>query len=115
MPTRASRPCSFPRCPDFAVQDGRCRSHARQQREAYDAQRGTAKERGYDATWRRVRRLYLRSHPNCERCMEEKRMVTADLVHHRDRNPRNNDPANLEALCYRHHELEHAVERAWSA
>ena len=114
MSARPLRSCASHGCPNL-VERGRCRSCHRKIERKYDAIRGSARERGYDATWQKVRRLYLREHANCERCMAEKRMVTADLVHHRDRDPRNNTAANLEALCYRHHEEEHAEDRQGAA
>lgn len=104
------RPCAEPGC-SAMVTGTRCEAHARKTRKAYDARRGSTTERGYGANWRKVRRWYLSRHPNCERCLAEKTMEPAALVHHRDRNPFNNSESNLEALCHRHHEIEHAAER----
>jgi len=38
-------------------------------------------------------------------------VVIAALVHHRNRNPRNNEWSNLEALCTACHDEEHRRER----
>ena len=73
--------------------------------ERYDRKRGTAKERGYGPTWARVRRLKLNRNPLCERCNS-----VANMVHHKDRDSRNNLEANLEALCNQCHAREHAMD-----
>jgi len=36
----------------------------------------------YDARWQRLRAVYLASHPICESCVKESRVVPAVLVHH---------------------------------
>lgn len=108
------RPCAEPRCPEITT-EGRCERHARKARRQYDDRRGTTKERGYGGTWRKVRRMYMRRHPLCERCEASGRVIEAALVHHRDRDTSNNTDANLEALCRRCHEIEHAQERRWTA
>lgn len=59
----------------------------------------------------RTVRLGLLDAVTCTRCG----FVPVDMiqiqVHHRDRNRKNNDPANLEALCANCHVLEHAKNR----
>lgn len=61
MPSLAPRLCGCGRivaggqsCPCKAVK-----------RKQHDQQRGTSAQRGYDAAWKRCRRLYLEQHPNC--------------------------------------------------
>lgn len=50
----------------------------------YDAWRGSAASRGYDADWRRIRLLALeRDHHLCQACLRAKRAVRATDVHHK--------------------------------
>jgi 5-methylcytosine-specific restriction endonuclease McrA len=40
----------------------------RRRKERFDRQRPSAGERGYDADWRRCRKLFLEAHPTCSWC-----------------------------------------------
>lgn len=77
-------------------------------REQYDAQRGSAGDRGYDHEWRKVRNAYLASHPFCEEqgCIER-----ADEVDHivelRDGGSKTAFE-NLRSYCRRHHRIKTA-------
>ena len=97
------KPCSSLGCPELAPQgqrDGRCDGC----RGVAERRRGSAAERGYDATWRKVRADYLEQHPLCstEHCL---RLATD--VDHIDglgpHGPRGYDWSNLRALCHPHH------------
>lgn len=44
--------------------------------------RGTTKERGYDADWKRLRLLHLTAEPLCRPCSAMKRYVPATVVDH---------------------------------
>lgn len=48
----------------------------------YDEYRGSPSKRGYDATWRKFRSLFLSIHPLCEICEQEDRVTSASEVHH---------------------------------
>lgn len=73
--------------------------------------RGSASQRGYDATWRKVRVAYLRAHPMCEvkGCPR-----VAAVVHHRDEDPRNNAQGNLMGMCRECHEQHHGRQASQS-
>lgn len=111
---RAHRPCLIHGCPHIAVFGGRCLEHAReyerQTAQAYEAQRPTSRERGYDAKWTRVRREYLKHNPVCAYCDAE-----ATDVHHLQsiRQGGTNDTSNLIALCHRHHSMITGKTQAW--
>ena len=57
--------------------------------------------------WRKIRDSKLGVHPLCERCERYGRDVLATVVHHIDKNERNNRYQNLESLCRDCHEKEH--------
>ena len=65
MPTKPLGPCTTPGCPGRAVDHGKCAQHAAERRAAYDAQRGTAAERGYGQAWAAESEEYLEAHPYC--------------------------------------------------
>jgi 5-methylcytosine-specific restriction enzyme A len=113
-PTRPGRPCLEIRCPHLAVVGGRCEEHARihghykqQAQRQYDRQRGSSTERGYDATWGKLRKMFLRENPLCNRCPG---VVPATVVHHRipiDQGGSRLEGENLEALCSTCHSKHH--------
>lgn len=111
MPTRPKHACNYPGC-TVLVSGRYCDRHTKAVRDQYEGQRETATERGYDARWARVRRMKLARDPLCERCIAKGATVNrAELVHHKDRNPKNNNEANLESLCHWCHDWEHRGER----
>lgn len=110
MPQRPLHPCASPGCAAL-VSRRFCEAHAKRAAQDLDARRGTATERGYNATWSRARTMKLSSTPLCERCEARGVVVRAVLVHHKDRNPRNNHTANHESLCASCHDSEHAQDR----
>lgn len=65
--------------------------------------RKTTTERGYGAEHQRQRRHLLAKEPLCQRCQDD----WAKHLHHRDRNPFNRHPSNVELLCERCHDAEH--------
>jgi len=109
MPYKPKRPCRQPGCPNLTDnQVGYCNAHS----QAADNYRDSAIQRGYDQTWRKVRRLILNENPLCVVCLQSKRVQAAELVHHKDRNPKNNDQDNLVALCIDCHAREHGKDKA---
>lgn len=100
----ALRPCIEPGCPQL-TSGTRCERHRKAKRRTEDKRRPSARERGYDAQWQRVRAGYLYLHPYCEDesgCLER-----ATDVDHIDglgpKGPNGYDHANLRALCHSHH------------
>jgi len=96
--------CMIPRCPALIAKGKRyCPQHTIEAAQHDVQRRGTASERGYGRDWQEASRPYLKAHPHCERCMDERRgQVKATLVGHRvalrDGGERLN-PANWIALC----------------
>ncbi len=61
----------------------------------------------------RASRLYERPDA-CQRCGEPARETRSNAVihiHHKDRNPLNNEPTNIEFLCPPCHRLEHGQQK----
>lgn len=108
MPMRPRSRCTVPLC----VERSPCPVHGRARFIAYDAARGPAYARGYDAAWRALRAVFVRQHPNCQAvgCAEP-----THEVHHRV--PVKQAPelrlewSNLVALCASHHRRAEAAVR----
>lgn len=109
MPIAPRKPCRKSGCDKLHRNaSGLCDEHHTQAQETYDASRGSSASRGYDAAWRGLRDLKLRANPMCEAkgCNH-----VASLVHHKDKNPRNNSQDNLMSVCTPCHERIHAQDR----
>ena len=62
------------------------------------------------AAWQRLRASVLAGEPLCRDCTREGRTVLATDVDHRDGNPGNNDPLNMNPLCHSHHSRKTAAD-----
>ena len=83
MPVSAPKPCNRPGC-GVLVRDGssRCAQHKHIEAKAYDAQRGSAHQRGYSVAWQRARAAYLSKHPLCKAHEANGYVVVATVVDH---------------------------------
>lgn len=116
MPTSPPRVCQCGRVVPYG-QTCPCKpARTKATRATYDAQRGSATARGYDAAWQRLRIAHLTNSPLCVHCLQEDETVTmADDVDHVV--PIAVDPSlrlspdNLQSLCRRHHNIKTASER----
>lgn len=103
MPVRAPRICGHcggvhhygERCPKAAARD-------RERKARHDAKRPSARDRGYDADWQRLRAKHLATYPTCIRC-GEKAVVADHIVSIRRAPHRRLDPTNIQSLCVTHH------------
>ena len=91
MPRKIPTPCREPGCPALTPEGGRCRAHRR----TYERRRGTPGQRGYNAEWRRMRKVVLAAHPYCE-CGA--RATEVDHIKPL-RQGGTHAPANLKAMC----------------
>ncbi len=64
MPRRPAKACARQGCPKLAS-DWLCADHESKRKQAYDDGRPSAARRGYDARWRRLRRVVLSRQPVC--------------------------------------------------
>ena len=82
MPARALRPCKQIGCPQLTREaGGYCAEHQHGVNE-YERYRGSARQRGYDRNWERLRKLVLRKDPLCHDCLSVGRLTSASEVHH---------------------------------
>ena len=79
MPKHPKRPCRYPGCPNLCESGTYCPEHSA---ESPDRLRGSATERGYDAKWRRARKLFLQRHPLCANCLSQGVLTPATVVDH---------------------------------
>lgn len=129
MPLAPLRPCPAVGCRQL-TRGGRCEAHRRDRHRQFDATRGTATQRGYGTSWRRIRLAVLAapssSHrrpdglvaghgPLCVMChVEHQRVQPATDVDHLDGNSANNDPENLRSLCHSCHSRRTAVDQGFA-
>lgn len=104
MPTRARHGCKYPGCPNLVDGGG---AYCSQHRGEGDRERGSAASRGYGATWKRYRKMYLARHPLCTDPYERHvgRVVLATDVDHIVplRAGGGNQESNLQSLCHECH------------
>ncbi|WP_082477264.1 HNH endonuclease signature motif containing protein [Rhizobium sp. Leaf371] len=57
----------------------------RERKAAFDQQRPSARERGYDSKWDKERKAYLLAHPTCATCGEPATVVDHVIPHRGDK------------------------------
>lgn len=103
MPRKPKRPCSFPGCPELAVEGKQyCAEHQRREDARYNHYtRSPDVNKKYGRAWKRIRDRYASKHPLCEMCLAEGRMTPTAEIHHKvpvSKGGRH-DEENLMALC----------------
>lgn len=113
MPIKPKRPCNHPMCPELTTETY-CEAHRKQYVREKDKDRPTASQRGYNARWRRARRMFLRRHPFCVHCEQEGKLTPATEVDHIVPHKGNYnlfwDENNWRALCKPCHSRKTAIE-----
>lgn len=113
MPALIPHPCKKPGCPNTTTATY-CEKHRRYRPPRPREYRPNASRRGYTWSWQKARRLFLKDHPLCVRCLECQRTVPATVVDHVS--PHKGDPflfwdrANWQALCKHCHDQKTARE-----
>jgi 5-methylcytosine-specific restriction endonuclease McrA len=105
------RPCAAVGCPAL-VKQGRCPRHEAQAKREDVARRGTARARGYDSAWARLRASVLAECPRCEECGSAERLDVHHRVPVRVRPDLRLERGNCVVLCHRHHMRTHATMSA---
>jgi 5-methylcytosine-specific restriction protein A len=110
MPYKAPRPCTTPGCPNLSA-SGKCDDHARK----HERERGTAAERGYGATWQRLRQMVLSRDPLCTTCAAEERTTPSTDADHIIPKSRGGQDTleNLQGLCHSCHSRKTAGEEGF--
>jgi 5-methylcytosine-specific restriction enzyme A len=82
LPLAIPKRCGFRGCPN-TTRERYCDEHLPLARQYYDRRRGTTKERGYDADWKRIaeQRRQLDAYL-CQMCKEEGLLRASPLVDH---------------------------------
>jgi 5-methylcytosine-specific restriction protein A len=110
MPRKPKRPCSYPGCPELV--DGRfCTAHEKKENRRYEKyQRDPETRRRYGRAWKRIRDRYIKSHPLCEECKRNGKLIPSEEVHHVVplREGGTHKESNLMALCKSCHSRIHA-------
>jgi len=77
-------------------------------------ERASASKRGYDARWRKARRMYLNRNPLCVECRADDVVEPANTVDHIVPHKGDYDlfwdPDNWQSLCEMHHNRKTAKE-----
>ena len=108
MPTKLPSVCTKTGCSGLVTEGvcSKCGPRKRATNAAHDDQRGSARRRGYDVRWEKVRAMHLRAEPLCRICAAQGRVTVATLVDHvqpiADGGERLDDD-NLQSLCARCH------------
>lgn len=121
MPTRPQPWCSgkHRKCRNRAVKRGLCADCYAERQRAYEKNRPSAYERGYDDRWRTFAIAFLATHPYCE-CddhigLPDWQRPYAQDVDHIDgqgpTGPRGYDPTNLRPLAHRCHSRRTAADQ----
>ena len=103
MPKRPKKPCAYIGCPELVDNKIYCHKHekiyTKERQKRADSKRGTAKERGYNARHRKLRKIVLSEEPLCRYCKEKGKLTQATEMDHIDGNPYNLERENLQSLC----------------
>lgn len=98
MPIRAPRICG---CGHHVPSGTQCECQRRREAERkarHDRNRPSARERGYDTKWQKVRSVFLKANPRCGRCGAPSTVVD-HIMPHRGNMRLFWSRANWQALC----------------
>ena len=108
MPTKPKRPCSYSGCPEL-TSVYYCETHQKKMDKEYNKRRGSSASQGYDARWRKARKIFLNEHPFCNVCGR-----VATVVDHIKPHKGNMvlfwDRSNWQSMCKTCHDTKTAKE-----
>ncbi|HTE37526.1 MAG TPA: HNH endonuclease signature motif containing protein [Reyranella sp.] len=87
----------------------------RQRKREYDRNRPSSTDRGYDVAWRKLRAVFIKQHPVCQRVGCNAASIDADhILSVRDHPELRLEWSNLRALCRSHHSERTAREQGFA-
>jgi 5-methylcytosine-specific restriction enzyme A len=109
------KPCLTPGCKGLARGRGRCERCAPAHARRVEHERGSSYQRGYNSTWRRLAKAFLRRHPFCVHCSRDGVLEMATVVDHivphkGDSKLFWDEENNWQGLCASHHSAKTAHE-----
>ncbi len=106
MPTAALRPCLACGALNDSLKCAECVKKADKQDRGW---RGSAASRGYDAAWVRFRAWFIRRYPLCQDCLDARKVMPTQEVHHvkklKDFPELRLVESNCMPLCRSHHSV----------
>lgn len=109
MPYKPKHPCAHPGCPNL-TSERYCDEHKLVEQKKYNRFcRSKDINKKYGRSWKKVRERYIATHPLCEECLKQGRMVPVQEVHHIVPVSRGgtNSENNLMSLCRSCHNRKH--------
>ena len=106
MPKASRTPCNFMSCSKLT--DGKyCPDH-KASTKGTRSKEGYQRQKMYDRSWKRVRKIHLNSNPLCVECEKKGRVglatVVDHIIPHRGSRELFDDTSNYQSLCKRHHD-----------
>lgn len=103
MPTKPLKPCRYPGCPEL-TKNKYCEKHMNLHRN----KRESARRRGYDSRWNKMRKIFLKNNPICVECKKQgmitKATVVDHIIPHRGDYKLFWDESNWQPLCKKCHD-----------
>jgi 5-methylcytosine-specific restriction protein A len=99
MPYAPARPCNHPGCPALVLDGPRCKEHTKAYVSAYNRNRGSSAQQGYDKHWVKIRKKVLERDGyicQCQECLGSGRIVPASQVDHKIPFKSLDDPLRLD-------------------
>lgn len=113
---RASRVCSTPGCPAFAVPGGTCCDPCLSRRRAEsDTKRGPDRQWYGTTAWRKLRALVLAQEPTCYLCHQAPSTIVDHLIPRKERPDLAMTRSNLRGSCKPCHDSRTASETGFGA
>jgi 5-methylcytosine-specific restriction protein A len=112
MPYKPQHPCAHPGCPHL-TESRYCAEHSKSEAKRYNHnERDPDSNKRYGRRWKQIRSSFMMTHPLCELCKADGKLIPADLVHHKRKltDGGTNEWENLMALCTECHSRLHVKE-----
>ena len=116
MPKMPPRPCTAPRCNEYATTRGYCDEHQKERKaKQWDHGGKNSSQRGYGSAWRKLRKQVLdRDSHLCQHCLKEGVYKSGNQCDHIKPKSEGgtDDLSNLQCLCEACHKAKSLREAA---